>query len=82
MREPDLLLLDDIFSAVDQKTEKRLIDEVLALGRTIIVASHRPSVLRHCDEVLLFSGGRIIDRGAYAELEARHSHLGHGGGDG
>ncbi|MDR2734973.1 MAG: ABC transporter ATP-binding protein/permease [Spirochaetota bacterium] len=82
LREPELLLLDDIFSAVDQKTEKRLIDAVLALRKTIIVASHRPSVLGNCDEVLLFSGGRILDRGSYAELEARRPHFDRGGDDG
>jgi len=84
LRAPDLLLLDDIFSAVDQKTEKRLIGEVLSLGRTIIVASHRHSVLENCDEVLLFSGGRILDRGTYQELEKRHAHFAReaGGGDG
>ncbi|MBQ8510624.1 MAG: ABC transporter ATP-binding protein [Clostridia bacterium] len=75
-RQPKLLLLDDTLSAVDNITEKRLIEN-LGLGETrtgllrdttIIVVSHRLSALEHCDEILHMEDGRIAERGRHAEL--------------
>jgi len=85
LRRPEVFLLDDIFSAVDQKTETRLVDEIMLLAsrtghksglRTAaLIATHRHSVLESCDEVLLLHAGRLVDRGRYAELAARHRSL-------
>ncbi|MBQ2708471.1 MAG: ABC transporter ATP-binding protein, partial [Clostridia bacterium] len=55
---PKLLLLDDTLSAVDNITERRLIENLgLAKERTgsdttIIIVSHRLSALEHCDEII------------------------------
>jgi ATP-binding cassette subfamily B protein len=75
LRSPELLLLDDVFSAVDQKTEKRLIDETMALRKTALISSHRHSVLERCDEVFFLHAGRLLDRGRYEDLAARHQTL-------
>ena len=83
LRRPRLVLLDDVLSAVDQKTERHLVANLFAGETPVVVSSHRTSVLEACDEVLLFAEGRIADRGRYAELAARHrrffsDHAGHG----
>lgn len=79
-REYDLLVLDDVLSAVDQKTEQRLIDALERVattergdrGRpTTVLVSHRMSVLARADKVVVLEGGRKVDEGPHAELIQR-----------
>lgn len=72
LRRSSILLLDDILSAVDQSTESRLVDVLFNGSAAIMVASHRHAVLERCDEVLLMQDGKILDRGPYDSLAARH----------
>ena len=73
---PKLLLLDDTLSAVDNITERRLIENLgLAKERTgsdttIIIVSHRLSALEHCDEIIHIEDGRVTERGTHEELLA------------
>jgi putative ABC transport system ATP-binding protein len=70
--DPDLLVLDEATSAVDPATEVRLQRalERLAEGRTEVTIAHRLSTAELADEVLVFDQGRIVQRGAHAELVA------------
>jgi ATP-binding cassette subfamily B multidrug efflux pump len=77
-RDFDLLLLDDVLSAVDHDTEQRLIQAILhrATGvdgprPTVVIVSHRMGVLSHADQVLVLQEGRLIDRGPHRELVQR-----------
>lgn len=67
-----LLVFDDCLSAVDTQTEEALIGrlrEAMA-GRTTLIASHRLSVMRHVDSILVLDEGRIVERGTHDELVA------------
>lgn len=66
----DILLLDDVMSAVDHSTESRLIESVYRRGRdcTKLIVSHRTSVLNHADRIVVMDDGRIIDEGRHEEL--------------
>jgi ATP-binding cassette subfamily B protein len=75
-RGGDLLILDDVLSAVDHQTEAQLVETVAGLARrpeapTVLISSHRLSALRHCDLVLVLDGGRLVDRGPHSELIER-----------
>ncbi|MBC6462764.1 ABC transporter ATP-binding protein [Actinomadura sp. HBU206391] len=68
--DPDLLVLDEATSAVDPATEVRIqraLDGVTR-GRTAISIAHRLSTAEAADEVIVFDQGRIVQRGAHAEL--------------
>jgi ATP-binding cassette subfamily B protein len=72
-RSGDLLILDDVLSAVDHQTEAQLVETVAELAQraeapTVLIASHRLSALRHCDTVLVLDGGRLADSGPHNEL--------------
>ena len=54
---------------------KKLIDAIYARGSALIIASHRGSALKRCDEILILDGGRVVDRGTFAELIPRHPEL-------
>ena len=70
--DPRLLVLDDCLSAVDAKTEARILAELRAVfaGRSGIIISHRVRALEQCDEILVLEAGRIAERGTHAELMA------------
>jgi len=75
LRKPQLLILDDVLSAVDHATEQKLIASLEATEAAVLIASHRSSVLKMCDEILILADGRIIDRGDFPSLTKRHKHL-------
>lgn len=67
--EAELLVFDDISSALDVDTERQLWSRLFARRDvTCLVVSHRHSVLEQADLVLVMDGGRIVDRGRLAEL--------------
>ncbi|MFD9948867.1 ABC transporter ATP-binding protein [Nonomuraea sp. NPDC059023] len=70
LADPDLLLLDEATSAVDPATEVRLARalEGVTRGRTAISIAHRLSTAENADEVLVFDGGRLVQRGAHDDL--------------
>jgi ATP-binding cassette subfamily B multidrug efflux pump len=75
-RSGDVLILDDVLSAVDHQTESQLVDTVAHLARrpeapTVLISSHRLSALRHCDTVLVLDSGRLVDEGPHSELIRR-----------
>lgn len=66
------LLLDDTLSAVDPTTERRILHGLGAerRGRTMLVASHRLSVVADADRVLVLDRGRVREQGTHRELLA------------
>jgi ATP-binding cassette subfamily B multidrug efflux pump len=71
-----LVVLDDVLSAVDHRTEQQIIASLEALagaggGPTLVVVSHRVSVLARCDQVVVMEGGRVVDQGSHAALLGR-----------
>ncbi|MDO5715301.1 MAG: ABC transporter ATP-binding protein [Tissierellia bacterium] len=73
LKDPDILILDDAMSAVDGETEQRIIENLQRnrQGKTTIIACHRISQVIHCDEIIVFQEGRIIERGHHDQLLAQ-----------
>jgi ABC-type multidrug transport system fused ATPase/permease subunit len=73
VRDAELLVFDDLSSALDAETEVELWTRLFARGRDVscLVVSHRPAALRRADQVLLMDAGRLIARGALEELLTR-----------
>jgi ATP-binding cassette subfamily B protein len=68
--KPDLLLLDDAFSAVDTGTEERIVTELRSAlpSAAVLMVSHRVSTLMLCDRVLVLEQGRVTADGRPADL--------------
>lgn len=69
-----ILLLDDIFSAVDTGTEKRIFDAIRAhfSGRTVLLITHRVSILEQMDRIIYMIHGSIKEDGSPSELLAKN----------
>ncbi|MHC4497470.1 MAG: ATP-binding cassette domain-containing protein, partial [Planctomycetota bacterium] len=72
-RHPEILILDDVLSAVDTQTEAAIMEKLQPVmkGRTTLFVSHRVSTLRYADEIVVIEDGRITQRGSHDELIAR-----------
>jgi len=67
--EAELLVFDDLSSALDIHTETELWQRLLAKRDvTCIVVSHRRAALSRADQILLMDRGRVVDRGSLREL--------------
>ena len=66
----DVLVFDESTSALDEETEREIVDEVKKLKgrRTIIIIAHRLSTLKHCDKILKIKGGRVVTQHDYSDL--------------
>lgn len=75
-RDADLLVFDDVSSALDARTEAVLWDGLFAeTDATCLVVSHRRAALTRADRILLMEGGRITDEGTLAELLERSEEM-------
>jgi ATP-binding cassette subfamily C protein LapB len=70
LTDPPVLLLDEPTSAMDTMTETRLIErlETVVDGRTLLVVTHRPSLLRLVDRVIVVQDGKITADGPRDEV--------------
>lgn len=74
LKNPEILLLDDSLSAVDAKTESRIIDSVRTSreAKTTFIVAHRLSAVAHADQILVLQDGRVTERGTHDQLMERH----------
>ena len=73
IKNPEILLLDDSLSAVDAKTEARIIENIQQerKGKTTIITTHRLSAIQHADWIIVLDDGAMIEEGTHEELLAK-----------
>jgi len=81
MKPCDLLILDNVLSAVDYETERHLLQEIHkllkpennmpALAGSLLIVSHRVTSMEQADLILVMDEGQIVDRGQHADLIQR-----------
>jgi len=69
---PQILILDDSFSAVDTHTEELILKnlKLFLIGKTSIIISHRISTVKDADNIIVLSEGRIAEKGNHDDLIA------------
>ena len=71
-KNPGIMIFDDCLSAVDTKTEEKILGNLkeVTRDRTSIIIAHRISTVKHADEIIVLDEGRITERGTHDELVA------------
>lgn len=69
-RDPEILILDEATSSLDNRTERAVMNELLAMreSRTIVLVAHRLTTVKDCDRIYVFKDGEIVSTGTYEEL--------------
>jgi ATP-binding cassette subfamily B protein len=68
--DPEILILDDALSAVDARTEARIIENIRKQrsGKTTLISTHRLSAIEHADWIVVLDEGAIVEQGTHAQL--------------
>lgn len=70
-KDPSILIMDEGTSALDPKTEEKVMQHIGNLGITLIMIAHRLSTIRDCDCIYVMEKGRILQQGTHEELIQR-----------
>ena len=80
LAKPRILILDEAASALDPESEAIFISNLsrIAVGRTVVMISHRLSTLVNADMIMVMQQGQLVDKGRHEELLTRcdtYQHL-------
>ena len=72
IKDPEILMLDDSLSAVDAKTEAKIIENIQRerQDKTTIITTHRLSGIQHADIIIVLDEGQIVEQGTHEQLLA------------
>lgn len=69
----DFIILDDVFSALDAKTEKEILENVINIkDKTIIIIANKITDIMNLDKIYLMVNGEFVDKGIHEELINRN----------
>jgi ATP-binding cassette subfamily B multidrug efflux pump len=70
LKLPRILILDDAFSSLDAETEAFILKKIKQTIRevTTVIITHRLSIARQADQIILMDGGKIVERGTHSQL--------------
>ena len=76
IKEPNILIFDDALSAVDTKTEDKILEHFKEImnGNTGIIIAHRISSIKDADVIAVMNHGQIIEVGNHEELIEKRGH--------
>ncbi|MEG2918509.1 MAG: ABC transporter ATP-binding protein [Clostridium sp.] len=71
IKDPDILILDDCLSAVDAKTEVKILENLKQVmkDKTSIIISHRISAVKDAHNIIVLEDGEIVEQGTHEELK-------------
>ena len=73
LTDASILILDEATSSLDILTEKRIVNNLMNLDKTLIFIAHRLTIAERVEKVVVLDRGKIVEEGNHADLLARNS---------
>ena len=77
LTDASILILDEATSSLDILTEKRIVDNLMNLDKTLIFIAHRLTIAERVEKVIVLDRGKIVEEGNHADLLAQNSFYAH-----
>ena len=77
LTDAPILILDEATSSLDILTEKRIVDNLMNLDKTLIFIAHRLTIAERVEKVIVLDRGKIVEEGNHDDLLARNSFYAH-----
>ena len=77
LTDAPILILDEATSSLDILTEKRIVDNLMNLDKTLVFIAHRLTIAERVEKVVVLDRGKIVEEGNHADLLARNSFYAH-----
>ncbi len=77
LKNSSILIFDDTFSALDNRTSGKLLENIkeLAKERTCIIISNKVSDVKNSDTIIVLDNGNVVERGTHEELIRNNRNL-------
>lgn len=73
LKNSEILILDEITSGLDSRSEHLIIQNLMNLeNKTILFIAHHLSIAKDCDHVFVLDKGRLVESGTHTQLRALH----------
>ena len=71
--EPEVLVMDEATSSLDNQTEREISESIEALSqrKTLWIVAHRLTTVQNCDRIVFLDQGQVLAQGTYAQLVER-----------
>lgn len=77
LTDAPVLILDEATSSLDILTEKRIVDNLMALDKTLIFIAHRLTIAERTEKVVVLDQGKIVEEGTHMDLLAQGGFYAH-----
>ncbi len=69
-KNPDILIFDDAFSALDMKTDRKLREALKEItgNAVVLIVAQRVSTIKDADQIIVLNNGKIVGKGKHFEL--------------
>lgn len=72
-----ILILDESTSSLDILTEKKIIDNLLSLNKTILFIAHRLTIAKRTDRIIVLDKGKLVEDGTHETLKEQNGFYAH-----
>ena len=68
LKNPDVIIMDEPTSSLDNVSEKKIMDYILNNCKTSVIVAHRLNTIKNMDRIIVLDKGRVVEEGNHEQL--------------